>query len=81
MARRKLPTKYAEAIAWIAANDDTNWLHDGPQDPPAASVTLHLVADLWNVPIEEATNHLRYVLDQAAGLVPNTNGPQVGRSE
>lgn len=63
MARRKLPNKYWQAIVWIAANDDTTFL-ETEQQPPAASVTLHLVADLWNVSTDEAIAHLRVAVRQ-----------------
>lgn len=54
--------KYRAAIAWIAENDDTEFMHD--EDPVAmASVTLAMVADLWSVPIEEAVKHLRKALE------------------
>ena len=42
---------YREAINWIAANDDTEWLDDSPDQTP--SVTAALVADLFKVSSEK----------------------------
>lgn len=41
---------YKEAIQWIVDNDDTEWVHD---DDPIPCVTASMVADLYNVPIEQ----------------------------
>lgn len=76
MARR-LPTKYCEAVAWIAANDDTTFMGDGAE-VEHMSVTLSMAADLWNIPREDAIEHLRFVLAQAAGDMPNRAGPLAG---
>lgn len=56
---KKLPKKYYEALGWIALNDDTNWLDEDNASP---SVTLSLVADLFKVSDEDATDHLRKVV-------------------
>lgn len=40
--------KYTQAIRWIVANDDTEWLKDGPDAAP--SVSACLVADLFGWP-------------------------------
>lgn len=36
--------RYADAIEWIAYNDDTEWILD---EEPSLSVTACLVSDLW----------------------------------
>lgn len=73
---RKLPAKYCAAIAWIAANDDTTFMDDEPVQH--ASVTLSMVADLWGFTREDAIEHLRFVLAQQAGDMPNRDGPLGG---
>lgn len=47
---------YREAIAWLAFNDDTHWLHDAD---PIESVSTALVADLFGVDVERVTRDLR----------------------
>lgn len=37
---------YREALDWIAANDDTEFMNDGDDAP--LSVTASLVQDLWD---------------------------------
>ena len=49
--------RYRDAIDWIARNDDTEWLDDGPGAVP--SVTLCLVADVFGKTEEQATLDLR----------------------
>lgn len=61
----KLPRKYFEGLGWIAANDDCQWLND---DHPAISVSLCLLADLFNVDQEAAKQHLAIVVDRLAEL-------------
>lgn len=46
---------YREAIAWIANNDDTEWLLD---EFGSISVTAALVADLFDVSEEKLRNDL-----------------------
>jgi len=46
--------RYKDAIAWIAANDDTEWLHGGQ-----ISVTATLVADLFGKTDSQVTTDLR----------------------
>lgn len=47
---------YKSAVAWIAANDDTEWLKD---DEPFMSVTGALVCDLFNKEPGELINDIR----------------------
>lgn len=47
---------YRDAIRWIAANDDTEWLTDAMSVP---SVTASLVADLFEVDTDRVTKDLR----------------------
>ena len=47
---------YKEAIYWIAANDDTDWIGDEFGSP---SVTASLIADLFGVPAEKVTNDIK----------------------
>ena len=42
---------YRDAIFWIAANDDTEWLEKGPDEPPCVAAAL--VADLFKVSSEK----------------------------
>lgn len=49
-------TKYQLAIAWIASNDDTEWLQDEEVIP---SVTAALVADIFERTIKQVTLDLR----------------------
>lgn len=51
--------RYQAAILWIALEDDTDWLDDENGSP---SVTLSLVADIFDKPIERATQDLRDAL-------------------
>lgn len=58
---RKRPG-YREAIAWIALNDDCEWLYaDGTDTAYTASVTACLVADLFGVDTERVANDLRRI--------------------
>lgn len=58
MPRTKTPG-YREAIAWIADNDDTECLFEAD---PIPSVTMSMIADLFDRPIEkimtDVTNHM-----------------------
>lgn len=47
---------YRAALDWLLDNDDTEWLHDDDASP---SVTLALVADIFGVETEKATDDLR----------------------
>jgi hypothetical protein len=62
---KRLPARYWQAIVWIAANDDNEWLDDEHGSP---SVTLSLVTDVFNVPVEQATEHLRKALGLEAAF-------------
>lgn len=61
MARSKTPG-YREAIAWIADNDDTECLFD--EDVPTPSVTMSMVADLFDRPIEKVMADVTRVIDK-----------------
>lgn len=52
---------YADAIEWIALNDDTDWLRDRDADREGGqeSVTLCLVADVFGRDLEQAVKDLR----------------------
>jgi len=50
---------YRAALEWIALNDDTTWLEDGEDVP---SVTLVLIADLFDVPETKAIVDLKRTL-------------------
>lgn len=56
MTRHALGYQYA--IAWIAQNDDTEWLLDDP-DCTSPSVTACLVADLYGRTTEEVARDLK----------------------
>ncbi len=60
-ARRRRVGMYSHAILWIALNDDTTWLDD-PDNGNSASVTLCLVADIFERTVDEATADLRRVI-------------------
>lgn len=47
---------YKQAIHWIAANDDTEWLED---DEPMLSVSASLVADIYGKPDGVVVRDLR----------------------
>jgi hypothetical protein len=61
--QRRRVGAYPRAIAWIAYNDDTAWLDDDNGSP---SVTLCLVADLFERTTEQATADLRAELARKA---------------
>lgn len=48
--------RYADAIFWIAANDDTQWLDD---EQSGTSVTAALVADLFSKTDEQVRADIR----------------------
>ncbi len=48
--------RYADAVRWIAQNDDTDWLDD---EQPIPSVTAALVADVFGKPIEKVVQDIR----------------------
>jgi hypothetical protein len=48
--------RYQDAIAWMAMNDDTEWVENHPDKP---SVTAVMIADLWDRDVEEVTADLR----------------------
>jgi hypothetical protein len=58
---RKRPS-LREAVSWIAWNDDVEWLEGAEGDSP--SVTAHLVADLFGVPVAEVAKALRREVKQ-----------------
>lgn len=47
---------YKHALEWIASNDDTYFLNS---DDVIPSVTLCLVADIFNKPLDKAIKDLR----------------------
>lgn len=47
---------YREAVAWIALNDDTEWLED---EKPMISVTVALVMDIFDVSEDKIVSDLR----------------------
>lgn len=55
--------RYKEAIAWMAENDDVEWVY-GPEGTADAtpSVTASLVADLFNKPEEQVRDDIRTYL-------------------
>lgn len=56
---------YRAAIFWMVANDDTEWLDEGPNASP--SVTATLTADLFAVSTERVTKDLRRERVKQAG--------------
>ncbi|WP_336057340.1 hypothetical protein [Nitratireductor sp. CH_MIT9313-5] len=54
---------YRHAIAWLAHNDDTQWLND---EDPIESVSTALVADLFGVDVERVTRDLRRFIKRTA---------------
>ena len=54
---------YREGIFWIAANDDTEWLHS---EHGGASVAACLLADLFGVTTERVERDLRRELKKLA---------------
>ncbi len=48
--------RYKEAIEWIAANDDTEFLDDG--EAGHLSVTASLVVDLWGKDYDQVRKDL-----------------------
>ena len=52
---------YSSAIHWIAFNDDTEWLDDENGSP---SVTVCLVADIFQRSVEEATADVRKIVER-----------------
>lgn len=55
---------YRDAIAWIALNDDTEWLRD---ETPMISVTAALVSDLFDVPEDRIIKDLGRYIAKAIG--------------
>ncbi|CCD94658.1 hypothetical protein BRAO375_3660052 [Bradyrhizobium sp. ORS 375] len=55
-ASRMIRASYRAAVAWIASNDDTEWLNAEPQ---LISVTAALVCDLFDVPESKLIADLR----------------------
>lgn len=55
---------YKDAIWWMAANDDTEWVND---DEPIMSVTATLVADLFDKDHETVIRDLRKQLEKLRG--------------
>lgn len=47
---------YREAIRWVVYNDDTDWLDD---DEPVVSVTVSLIADIFDVTHDKIIADLR----------------------
>lgn len=58
---------YCEAIHWIIANDDCDWLDD---EYGSISVTAALVADLFGVDDERVKRNLRKTRDRLARQAP-----------
>jgi hypothetical protein len=66
MAKLKVPPKkYLEGLGWIASNVDCSWLD---AETVAPSIELCLLADLFNVELDEAVVHLRSVVEAVAAL-------------
>lgn len=59
MAGRKLG--YRAALAWIARNDDTEWL---AYNDAAPSVALLLVADIFGMDVDKAARDLRRAIEK-----------------
>lgn len=57
----RVAAPYAEAIRWMAVNDDNGWLDDAE---PVPSVTASLVADLYRRTTDEVIVDLRKVLER-----------------
>jgi hypothetical protein len=55
---------YRAAIAWIAANDDTEWLQDAE---PIPSVTASMVADLFGKSSHQVEADLRRAVAKKGG--------------
>ena len=47
---------YRQALFWVAANDDTEWLKD---EPPIISVTAAMICDLFGVEEQRLIRDLR----------------------
>lgn len=56
--------RYADAISWIAWNDDTEWIAD---EEPSMSVTACLVADMWGKTKDQVIADLWRALAQRKG--------------
>ena len=62
MSRRpRRAGSYGAAVAWIAENDDTDWLDDGGTEL-IPSVTASLVADIFGRDVEEVAADIRRAL-------------------
>jgi len=58
---------YREGIYWLAANDDTDWVHLDPESGGGTpSVTACLLADLFDVDTERVRKDVLRELDKQA---------------
>lgn len=61
---RTKQASYREAIQWIGRNDDTTDLFN---EEPSPSVTMSMVADLFDRPIEKVMDDVTRYLDITLG--------------
>lgn len=56
---------YRSAVAYVALNEDCDGL---AYSPPSPSISMHLVADLFGVPVERVCDDIRkFILKAAKG--------------
>lgn len=56
--------RYKDAIAWIAREDDTDWIEEGA----GLSVTASMVADLFGKPDEQVEADIKEALRKERAL-------------
>jgi hypothetical protein len=57
--------RYADAVDWLAGNDDNGWLDDPDEDGEVMpSVAAALVADVWDKPLQQVVRDLRRALQR-----------------
>ena len=59
---RRNAIAYAEALEWLALNDDNDWLNEERVHAP--SVTFAAIADIYRRPMEEAEADLRRTIER-----------------
>lgn len=64
MSRARRWASYADAVEWVALNDDNEWLNDDNGSP---SVCASLVSDIFNRSREQVSRDIRKVIEQERG--------------
>lgn len=78
MKRRRRVGAYMNAIRWVALNDDTEFLND---DNPSPSVSICLVADIFDRTVDEAVADLRAELARIEAYEARSKAAQAALEE